>query len=274
VRIAKDVEIDFHNRHLAESHERPAVGHYDNALHAAASVGHEPIIHLLINGQEKMEETVNGRVNLDDSDPIAKEQQSSFDHSREVDEAEDDSDCRILSTVSDDGSFEILDFEDTEAGVKTCAPGKKRKTSADGPGFVTSGKTSDFSNEFPDGGDGERDLDEYPSHGGGDGNKSGQHWHPREPDSQPKRFACPYYKNDHRIYQRCATWSNPDLHRMKYYPCPVFRAAALMYFLELMFYENICCPNNALDAAIDMGRLDRYFPILGKLIAPNPPLNQ
>ncbi|KAF8245722.1 hypothetical protein K440DRAFT_645554 [Wilcoxina mikolae CBS 423.85] len=150
-----------------------------------------------------MEELAKKRANSEVLNSIVKEhqrliaQEPSNDHSGEASKVEEDSDYRNSSTVSDDGSFEILDFE-TEAGVKTCAPGKKRKTSADGPGFVTLGKTSDFSNESLGGDEGERDSDEYPSRGGGDGNKYGQHWHPREPDSRPKRFA--FVKHGAQVY--------------------------------------------------------------------------
>ncbi|KAF8540730.1 hypothetical protein BDD12DRAFT_879878, partial [Trichophaea hybrida] len=116
----------------------------------------------------EMEELAKNQANSEVLNSIVKEHQRlivhgpSNDHSGEIRKVEDGSDYRNSSTVSDDGSFEILDFE-TEAGVKTCAPGKKRKTSADGPGFATSGKTSDFSNESPGGDEGERDSDEYPS---------------------------------------------------------------------------------------------------------------
>ncbi|KAF8253278.1 hypothetical protein K440DRAFT_657277, partial [Wilcoxina mikolae CBS 423.85] len=107
-----------------------------------------------------------------------------------------------------------LAISDTEAGTKSCIPGRRRRTSGGGT----------FINLMPENtsescGDRNEDREEEtPSRQNGNGKRPAKDPESLEPvtPGKEKRFACPNYKNDPRIHKDCSGWSCPkDLHRVK-----------------------------------------------------------
>jgi len=116
-------------------------------------------------------------------------------------------------SVTSFSSYDILDLDDSDNGVKTHTPGgtpKKRKMSGD-----CAEQSGRGSNEQSPNGNGYDSPDQHPLGGGGGG---------RRPKGKEvggpgllsgKRFACPYFKHDPVRYRKCETWSCSEKHRVR-----------------------------------------------------------
>jgi hypothetical protein len=116
-------------------------------------------------------------------------------------------------SVTSFGSYEILDLDDSDNGVKTHTPGgtqKKRKMSGD-----CAKQSGSDSNEQSPNGNGYDSPDEHSLRGGGGGRRRKGKEVGGPGLLSDKRFACPYFKHDPVRYRRCETWSCSEKHRVR-----------------------------------------------------------
>jgi len=116
-------------------------------------------------------------------------------------------------SVTSFGSYDMLDLDDSDNGVKTHTRGgtqKKRKMSGDSVEQSGSG-----SNEQSPNANGYDSPDQHPLGGGGGGRRRKGKEVGGSGLLSDKRFACPYFKRDPVRYRRCETWSCSEKHRVK-----------------------------------------------------------